>query len=103
MFFLVTGKDGADAAALERRMANRPAHLDNSEKLRQEGKLILGAAMLDENGKMLGSIMVMNFDDRASVDRYLETEPYVSGKVWQDISVQSLAIGNAYLPEALRK
>ncbi len=103
MFFLVTGKDGTDADALDRRMANRAAHLDNSEKLRSEGKLILGAAMLDESGKMVGSIMVMNFDDRSAVDKYLESEPYVNGKVWQDIKVQNLAIGNAYLPEALRK
>jgi uncharacterized protein YciI len=103
MFFLVTGKDGTDAEALDRRMANRPDHLENSERLRKEGKLILGAAMLDDSGKMIGSIMVMNFDDRPSVDQYLDSEPYVKGKVWQQITVQNLAIGNAYLPEVLRK
>jgi len=103
MFFLLTCRDGNDPDALDRRMANRPAHLENSESLRQKGHLILGAAMLDDTGKMVGSIMVMNFESRAEVDNYLEEEPYIKGGVWKEVSIQSLAIGNAYLPESLRK
>lgn len=102
MQFLITGRDGNDDEALSRRMAARPAHLDNVSRLKNEGKLLLGAALVDDGGKMIGSIMVFNFDKREDVDKYLENEPYIKGNVWQQIDVQSIAIGDAFLPEPLR-
>ncbi len=103
MQFLVTGKDGSDAEALDRRMAARPAHLAHSEEMHGKGKLLVGAAMLDENKKMIGSIIILNVDSRAEVDEYLGNEPYVSGNVWQEIHVQEISVGAHYMSELVKK
>lgn len=102
MFFLVTGKDGTDDGAPARRQEARPAHLSACEELKNKGKMLFGAALLDDDGRMIGSVIVLNVDSRADVDKYLETEAYVVGKVWQDVQVQAIAVGNLFLPEGAK-
>lgn len=102
MFFLITGKDGSDEKAFERRQEARPAHLDCCEKLKKQGFMLFGAALLDAQGRMTGSVIVVQAENREAVDHYLATEPYVLGKVWLDIEVQQIAVGNLFLPEAMR-
>ncbi|MBX9568434.1 MAG: YciI family protein [Candidatus Obscuribacterales bacterium] len=102
MFFLITGKDGSDEKAFERRQEARPAHLDCCEKLKKQGFMLFGAALLDDQGRMTGSVIVVQAENREAVDHYLATEPYVLGKVWLDIEVQQIAVGNLFLPEAMR-
>ena len=99
--FLLTGKDGKDKDALDRRMAARAAHLANAEKMQQRGELLIGAAILGDEGKMIGSVMVFNFPSRAELDAYLKDEPYVLGNVWQEIDIQNVAVGAHFMP-ALR-
>lgn len=98
MQFLLTGKDGKDGEALNRRMAVRAAHLAGAERMKESGELLMGAAMLDPDGKMIGSIMVFNFNNRAALDAYLKDEPYVVGNVWQDIEIQSIAVAKHFMP-----
>lgn len=102
MFFLLTAKDGTDEGAPARRQEARPAHLSACELLKKQGKMLFGAALLDEGGRMIGSVIVLNVDSRQDVDKYLESEAYVVGKVWQDIQVQAIAVGNLFLPEGAK-
>ncbi len=85
--FIVIGHDGTDEGALERRMAARDAHLKVCADSVASGNQLIGAAMMDDVGKMNGSVMVMNFDSREELDEWLKREPYVSGKVWDRIEV----------------
>lgn len=87
MQFIVIGRDGTDEGALERRMAARDAHLKVCADSVASGNQLIGAAMMDDAGKMNGSVMVMNFDSRADLDAWLAREPYVSGKVWDRVEV----------------
>ncbi len=87
MQFIVIGRDGTDEGALERRMAARDAHLKVCADSVASGNQLIGAAMMDDAGKMNGSVMVMNFDNRADLDAWLAREPYVSGKVWDRVEV----------------
>ncbi len=87
MQFLVFGYDGKDEKALERRMTHREAHLAGVVKMKAEGKVIYGIAMLDDQEKMIGSVMVMDFPSVAELDEWLKVEPYVIGKVWERIEV----------------
>lgn len=88
MQFIVTGYDGSDSFALERRMAAREAHLKGADEMRLAGKLLFAAALLDDSGTMIGSCLIVEFDDRTQVDHWLETEPYVTGDVWRRIEVR---------------
>lgn len=87
MQFIVIGKDGTDDGALDRRMAARDAHLKVCADSVASGNQLIGCAMMDDNGKMTGSVMVMDFPDRAALDEWLKREPYVSGKVWESVEV----------------
>jgi len=68
-------------------MAARENHLAGIVKMKAEGKAIYGVAMLNDQGKMIGSLMVVDFPSRSDVDAWLKIEAYVVGKVWQKIDV----------------
>ena len=87
MQFLVTAYDGKDDGALDRRMSVREAHINGANQLKEAGHLIAGGAILDEAEQMIGSTMFVEFDSKAELDQWLASDPYVTGNVWQDISV----------------
>ena len=62
--YLVYAWDGTDQQALERRMKARPAHFENSRRIKATGNFVLGGAMLNDEGKMIGSTMVVQFETK---------------------------------------
>jgi len=90
MHFLMIALDQADSLALERRMANREAHLTNAKKYKSQGNILFGEAIADENGTMIGSAVLTDFPSRAEFDAWLESDPYFISKVWHDITIYSL-------------
>lgn len=98
MIFVIHGIDGNDAGALDRRLAVRNLHLATAAQLKAEGKLHYALATLDETGRMSGSIMVVDFPDRAAVDAWLAVEPYVTGGVWLTVTVTAGRIAPLFAP-----
>ena len=47
---------------------------------------------MDDEGKMKGSALVMEFESRAALDEYLKNEPYVVEGVWQKIEVETMNV-----------
>ncbi|AKL94324.1 putative protein YCII-like [Clostridium aceticum] len=97
MQFLITGYDGSDEKALERRMAVREEHLALVKNMADEKKHLYGAALLDENEKMIGSFLVVDFPSREELDAYLKIEPYVVGNVWQKIEVTPCKVAPTFM------
>jgi uncharacterized protein YciI len=87
MQFLVVAHDGTDDQALERRMAVREDHLEGARKRAASGMTICGGALLDDDGKMIGSASNIEIESRAKLDAWLASDPYVTGNVWQSITV----------------
>jgi uncharacterized protein len=92
MQFVVTALDYTDAEALNRRMANREQHLASVRKLIAAGHFLSGGAILDANGKMIGSTLHVEFPTRADLDAQLRSDPYVSGRVWEKIEVSQVKL-----------
>lgn len=88
MQFIITAYDGENM--LEKRMAVRPRHLENMAKV--NGKVICAGGLLDDEGKMKGSVLVLEFDSRARLEEYLAGEPYIQEGVWQDVRVESMNV-----------
>jgi len=80
--------DGTDPDALNRRMAARPEHLEKVAGLKKNGEFLLGGAILNDEGKMIGSMIVYEFPDRKSLEERLKEEPYITGDVWQKIEIK---------------
>ena len=85
MQFCVITYDGTDAEAPARRNAARPAHRAGAAALEQEGHLICGGGILNEEGESIGSIMMMNFDTQEEFDAYMESEPFLTMGVWKKV------------------
>lgn len=86
--YLIIAYDGQDSEALNRRLAVREAHLENIRKLKASGNFIEGGAILSEEGKMIGSSLIMAFQSKEELERWLATDPYSSGNVWQQVDVK---------------
>ena len=88
MQFIVTAHDGENK--LEKRMAVRPRHLEGVAKLGEH--VICAGGLLDSNGNLKGSVLVLDFADRAALDAYLNNEPYVTEHVWEKIEVETMNV-----------
>jgi uncharacterized protein YciI len=88
MQFIVNGYDGGDEDALDRRMAARESHLAMAKEMVENGRWLYAAAILNEDEKMTGSMIVCEFDSRQDLQsEWLDKEPYVLGKVWEKIEI----------------
>jgi uncharacterized protein YciI len=97
MQFLVTGMDGTDEGAPERRASVREAHLAMGKELQDSGNMLFAAAILNESGQMVGSSIICDFESREELDAWLNSEPYVTGKVWESIRIEQCKVGPAFL------
>ena len=48
--------------------------------------------LLDREGKMKGSVMILDFASRDQLDAYLESEPYIQEHVWEKIEVEPINV-----------
>lgn len=88
MQYVLHAYDYTDEQALDRRMAVRPRHFEGARQLKAAGHFILGGALLDAAGKMIGSMMLLDFDSEEQLNDWLRAEVYVTGKVWERIDIK---------------
>jgi uncharacterized protein YciI len=88
MLYVLHAYDYTDEKALERRMSVRERHLEGAKILKAEGHFVLGGALLSSEGKMMGSMMVVDFETETQLNEWLHKDPYVTGKVWEKIDIK---------------
>ena len=88
MQFMVKAYDGK--GMLEKRMQVRPRHLEGMKVLGKQ--IICAGGLLDDTGKMKGSVLVLEFDSRAALDEYLTNEPYVVEGVWEKVEIEVMNV-----------
>lgn len=98
MQFLIIAYDYTDENALDRRMKAREAHIAHIALAKTKGHAIMGAAILDdETGKMAGSSIIVEFSTREEMERWLETDPYLTEKVWEHVYVQPCQVAPSFV------
>lgn len=90
--YLVVARDGTDEGASARRMAARAAHFAAAKPRVEARQIVSGGAILDDNGNMIGSAMMVNFASRTELDAWLATDPYTTGDVWRSVDVTPMLI-----------
>ena len=88
MQFILIAYDGTDPGAADRRLKVRQGHLDKIANLKKSGEFICGGAILNDEGKMIGSMVIYEFPDRAALDERLKDEPYMTEGVWKKIEIK---------------
>lgn len=87
MFYVMIGEDAV--GSLDKRMAVRPAHLARMEKLRDEGRILLGGPMpaIDSPDPgpagFAGSLIVAEFGSLTEAEQWLAEDPYVTEGVFE--------------------
>lgn len=56
-----------------------------------------GGALLDESGRMIGSLMLLDLPDRAALDRCLAEDPYTRAGLYDPLHINET---RQVLPEA---
>ena len=84
MFFIVV-KDAPDVA--ERRQQVRDQHLREIEPHVKAKRILMGGAILDDEGSVIGSGLVAEFGSRAELDEFLPSDIYTREGVWESFEV----------------
>lgn len=92
MQFIITAHDGENM--LEKRMEVRPRHLEGMTKLGR--RVVCAGGLLDEAGRMKGSVLILDLESREELDAYLKDEPYVAAGVWERIEVETMNVVLVY-------
>jgi len=89
MQFIIYAYDATDDKALERRMAVRPDHLENIKRVKEKGSVICAGGLTNDDGKVIGSFLVMEFANKELFNDYLESEPYIKHGVWDEVKINT--------------
>ena len=92
--YLITGYDYTDTGALQRRMNVRPNHLDGAKELKQKGNYIVGGAILNDEGKMIGTVMLLQFETEEALSSWKQSEPYITQKIWESVDIKPFRVAD---------
>lgn len=92
--YLITAYDYTDEGALKRRMDVRPHHLDGARELKDKGNYVVGGAILDDKGKMIGSVMILQFENEEELEAWKQGEIYINGKIWESVDIKPFKVAD---------
>ena len=95
MYFAISCID--KPGALELRMATRPAHIDYLKTFEHAVKLA-GPCLADDGETMIGSLIVLEAEDRAAADAFSAADPYTLAGLFESVLIRhwKWTIGNPY-------
>lgn len=92
MLYAIISEDKPDS--LPRRLEARPAHLARLQNLQNEGRLVLAgphpAVDSEDPGQagFSGSLVVAEFADLESAQRWADADPYIAADVYASVNVK---------------
>jgi hypothetical protein len=84
MLFVITAFDRP--GALERRLQVRPAHL--AYLAGQTGRIKVGGPLLGDDDQPIGSLLIIEADDRAAAEAFAAADPYRTEGVFERVEVR---------------
>lgn len=95
MPYWIHAHDHTDADAPQRRLSARETHLAAARDRAEAGILLMAGAILDAEGRMVGSMLVVDLPSEAEVVAWVESDVYWTSRVWARYAVTPvrLAIG----------
>ncbi|HQR50405.1 MAG TPA: YciI family protein [Methylophilaceae bacterium] len=92
MLYAIIAEDAPNS--LEKRLANRPPHLERLQQLQQEGRLLLAGPFpaidsVDPGpAGFSGSLIVAEFSSLEDAQAWAEADPFVAGGVYAKVTVK---------------
>ena len=86
--FVIICKD--KPGALETRLATRPVHLDY---LNGSGLVRAAGPLLSDAGDPVGSLLIIEADDKAAVQALADNDPYTAAGVFESVEIHPWRVG----------
>ena len=92
MLYVIIAEDSPNS--LDKRLANRPAHLARLTELQNEGRLVLAGPMpaidsVDPGPSgFTGSLIVVEFNDLETAKNWANADPFVDAGVYISVTVK---------------
>jgi uncharacterized protein YciI len=86
--FVIVCKD--KPGALETRLATRPVHLDY---LNASGLVKAAGPLLDDAGSPIGSLLIIEAEDKAAVQALADNDPYTLAGLFESVEIQGWRVG----------
>ncbi len=90
--YLVTAYDYTDPDAFQRRLNVRQHHLDGARDLKASGNYLLGGAILNGKGKMIGTVMILQFEMESELQTWQQNEVYITQKIWETYDIKPFRV-----------
>ena len=84
MHFVIHAIDRSDAGSL--REHTRPTHLDYLGGF----DVVFGGPMLDDDGAMCGSLIVVQAEDRAAAEAFAAGDPYALAGLFETVTITAM-------------
>jgi uncharacterized protein YciI len=84
MLFVITGFDRP--GALELRLQVRPAHLEYLKG--QSARIKVGGPLLDDREQPIGSLLIIEADDRDAAEAFADGDPYRRQGVFERVEIR---------------
>lgn len=85
MLYAVYCVDKPDSASI--RAANRTAHLEHVS--RHQDRILTAGPLVSEDGQnMIGSLLILDFEDRVALGKFLVDDPYAKAGLFAKVDVQ---------------
>lgn len=83
MPYLIVCKDKQDSLLLRKK--NREKHLKYLERFKS--KLIMAGPILSNSGNPEGTVIVLNYDNRENIDKFINEDPYNLVSLFEKVSI----------------
>ncbi len=90
-YFCVHALDHPDR--LEDRLRPRDGHRSRLRQHDHPVRVRIGGPLLDADGRMTGSMLVIEAADRGAVEAYLADDPYVLAGLYRAVAIHAFAWG----------
>lgn len=84
MLFAIYCRDKAGHQQV--RLDNRPAHVEYLKRFAGQ-HVCTGPLLTDDGQGMMGSLLVMDFADRAAVDDFTRDDPYAKAGLFESVTI----------------
>jgi len=85
MLFIIQCTDKPDSGHV--RAANRGDHLAYLESFGAQ-VFAAGPTLTDDGSAMTGSLLIMEFEDRAAADRFAADDPYAKAGLFESVTIR---------------
>ncbi len=87
MNFVAILHDKSEEGTIEKRLSVRDVHLEGMAALRQSGNLLKGGPILNDDGAMVGSFLLTEFDTQEQLEAIIKQDIYYREDVWDHYEI----------------